>query len=322
MAETKKTEAAAAAAPPEAACLTLRQKLVEMRKACPEIVKKQHSDGVSYKYAKIYDVWEKITPIMNELGVDFDVISEQATRHAENGDPVYWITMQTKTRNGDKLMFLYEADLTIRWLNLDNDDETIEATVHAVGWNDDPAKAKGAAHTYALKYYLFEKFTVDQGEDDPDNSDFGAQGKGSGAGGRQQTAQGRQGQGSGRLSDAQLARLYKKAEAAGMTKERTNARIEEKYKKQDPATLTRQEYWAASVATLSAASSLLLSAFGRDPVGELTGTIFTACVGYLITYAGKSLGEKISRNRHRLDADGNPIPDPSGDTLNNEEAQG
>ena len=45
MAETKKTEAAAAAAPPEAACLTLRQKLVEMRKACPEIVKKQHSDG-------------------------------------------------------------------------------------------------------------------------------------------------------------------------------------------------------------------------------------------------------------------------------------
>lgn len=50
MAETKKTEAAAAAAPPEAACLTLRQKLVEMRKACPEIVKKQHSDGVSYKY--------------------------------------------------------------------------------------------------------------------------------------------------------------------------------------------------------------------------------------------------------------------------------
>lgn len=81
-------------------------------------------------------------------------------------------------------------------------------------------------------------------------------------------------------------------------------------------------YWAASVATLSAASSLLLSAFGRGPVGELTGTIFTACVGYLITYAGKSLGEKISRNRHGLDADGNPLPDPSGNTLNNEEAKG
>lgn len=234
--------AAAAPAPPLASCLTLRQKLVEMRKACPEIVKKKHSDGVSYSYAKIYDVWEKITPIMNELGVDFDVVGESAIKHSDNGDPVYWITMQTKTRNGDKLMFLYEAGLTIRWTNLDDDEDVIETVVHAIGWNDDPAKAKGAAHTYALKYYLFEKFSIDQGEDDPDNSDFSAQGKGQG-GQRQQGQQGqRQGQGSGRLSDAQLNRLYKKAEAAGMSKERTNARIAEKYRKQDPATLTRQEY--------------------------------------------------------------------------------
>ena len=58
-------------------------------------------------------------------------------------------------------------------------------------------------------------------------------------------------------------------------------------------------YWAAIVASLSAATSYLLSAFGRDPVSEVTGTIFTACVGYLITYAGKSLGEKLSRNKHR-----------------------
>lgn len=243
---TKKTASEAAEAPGAAlaSCLTLRQKLVEMRKACPEILKKKHSDGVSYSYAKIYDVWEKITPIMNELGVDFDVIGEQATKHGENGDPVYWITMQTKTRNGDKLMFLYEADLTIRWMNLDNDDDIIEAVIHAIGWNDDPAKAKGAAHTYALKYYLFEKFSIDQGEDDPDNNDFSAQGKGSGGSSQKPQGQRQQGQtqGSGRLGDAQLNRLYKKAEAAGMTKERTNARIVEKYKKQDPATLTRQEY--------------------------------------------------------------------------------
>ena len=190
---------------------------------------------------------------MNELGVDFDVIKEEATKHSDNGDPLYWITMQVKTSRGDKLMFLYEADMTIRWTNLDNDDEVIEAVVHAIGWNDDPAKAKGAAHTYALKYYLFEKFSIDQGEDDPDNSDFSAQGKGNAGGSgskpAQQGQQGQQnqqrqgqGQGSGRLSEAQLVRLYKKAEAAGMTKERTDARILEKYSKKDPATLTRQEY--------------------------------------------------------------------------------
>ena len=158
---------------------------------------------------------------MNELGVDFEVVGEKATRYAENGDPGLLDHHADqdyngdKAYNGDKLMFLYEADLTIRWINLDNDDETLEAVVHALGWNDDPAKAKGAAHTYALKYYLFEKFSIDQGEDDPDNSDFGAQSKGSGGGsGGSRQGQQRQGQGSGRLSEAQLSRLYKKAEAA------------------------------------------------------------------------------------------------------------
>lgn len=82
-------------------------------------------------------------------------------------------------------------------------------------------------------------------------------------------------------------------------------------------------YWAIVVATASTVASYMLAGFMLDPVSDLTSTIFTACIGYLITYAGKSLGEKISRNRHGLDADGNPLPDTSGDTTsNNEEAKG
>lgn len=84
----------------------------------------------------------------------------------------------------------------------------------------------------------------------------------------------------------------------------------------------RLAYWAAIVASVCPIASYTLAARGLDPVSDLTSTIFTACIGYLITYAAKSLGEKVSRNRHGLDADGNPLPDPSGDTLNNEEAQG
>ena len=37
--------------------MNLAQKFVELRRACPEIVKKQHSDGVKYKFAKIFDVY-------------------------------------------------------------------------------------------------------------------------------------------------------------------------------------------------------------------------------------------------------------------------
>lgn len=234
--------------------LTLQRKFVELRKACPKIIKERHSESVKYKYAKIYDVWEAITPIMNEVGINFDIIKEVATKNDEHGNPVYWSTMQIKTSNGDKLMFLYEADLTIQWTDVDNEDDTLQVTVHAVGWNDDPAKAKGAAHTYALKYYLFEKFSIDQGEDDPDNNDFSAQGKAGQSQGRGQsngnTRLGGNGPQNGPhdatgpklLSDAQLNRMYKKAEAAGMTKESTDKRILEKYHKQNPATLTRAEY--------------------------------------------------------------------------------
>lgn len=248
-AETKATQAASA--PRE---LTLQRKFVELRKACPKIIKERHSENVSYKYAKIYDVWEAITPIMNEVGVNFEIVKEVATKTDEHGNPVYWTTMQTKTRNGDKLMFLYEADLTIQWTDTDNEDDVQLVTVHAVGWNDDPAKAKGAAHTYALKYYLFEKFSIDQGEDDPDNNDFSAHGKGNQSQGKGQGQPNTRAQGNGPqnasqgytgtrlLSDAQLNRLYKKAESAGMSKEQTDKRIIEKYNKTNPAALNRSEY--------------------------------------------------------------------------------
>ena len=61
--------------------------------------------------------------------------------------------------------------------------------------------------------------------------------------------------------------------------------------------------------TASKISSYALAAFEKDAASDVTTTVFTACIGYLITYAGKSLGEKMSRNKHHLDADGNPILD-------------
>lgn len=64
--------------------------------------------------------------------------------------------------------------------------------------------------------------------------------------------------------------------------------------------------WAVCIATLASAASYVLAAAGLDTVSNVTTTIFGACIGYLITYAGKSLGEKVSRNKHGLDEDGKP----------------
>lgn len=65
--------------------------------------------------------------------------------------------------------------------------------------------------------------------------------------------------------------------------------------------------WAVVVATASAAASFVLAVLDKQTVSDVTTTIFTACIGYLVTYAAKSATEKVSRNRHGLDADGNPI---------------
>ena len=64
--------------------------------------------------------------------------------------------------------------------------------------------------------------------------------------------------------------------------------------------------WAAVMATASTAASYVLAIFDKQTASDVTTTIFTACIGYLITYAGKSLGEKVSRNRHGLDENGQP----------------
>ena len=221
--------------------MSLQEKFIELRRQIPRIEKEQHSEEVPYKFAKIDDVWRAITPTMNELGVNFDVIREE--------------NAQIKTMNMQHggLMFLYESDLTIQWTNADNEDDVDEAQTHAIAWNDDPAKAKGSAWTYAIKYYLFEKFSIDMGEVDPDmrgkpkaspqtasqplQNNAGDQQRGN----NQKPAQNGQNGGEKHPTSAQLNRLYRKAEDAGLSKDQTDGRINYLYHK-TPEALTMSEY--------------------------------------------------------------------------------
>lgn len=243
--------------------LSLQQKFVKLREAIPAITQQAHSDGVKYKFAKIFDVYKLLTPAMNQYGVNFDIIGEKATRHDANGDELYYHTYTQQTRNGSRIVWVYEADLTIRWTNAENPEDKQEVTLHAIGTNDGgPDKAKGSAWTYCLKYYLFEKFGIDQGDDDPDMSDHGSEGQPpqqaapagnratapqNGAGGRntQPATENAGNRATGAhkpLSDAQLDRMYRKGEDAGTTKEQINDWIAQKYGQQDPHNLTRAQY--------------------------------------------------------------------------------
>lgn len=215
--------------------LTLQQKFVELRKAIPAIVQKQHSDGVKYKFAKIFDIYQMLTPAMNERGVNFDVVGEIATRHDANGDPIYYHSYQQQTKMGTRTVWVYEADLLLRWTNADDPKDIQDVILHAIGTNDGgPDKAKGSAWTYCLKYYFFEKFGIDQGEDDPDNvpkqdGTFTSPQKAAPAAQKQ-------------LSDGQLKRMYAKGEAVGYSKPQVDKSILKKYGQNDPKKLTYDQY--------------------------------------------------------------------------------
>ena len=70
--------------------------------------------------------------------------------------------------------------------------------------------------------------------------------------------------------------------------------------------------WAAIIGTAALVAPFVLSAHDKQPVEGLSISVFTACIGYLVTYAGKSAFEKNSRNKYRLDEYGNPFNENIG----------
>ena len=142
--------------------MTLQEKFVEIRKTIPALVKRRYNENVDYDFLKIDDIYRFLTPAMNEFGVNFDIVDETATNTDENGNQVF-----VRYISGVNY-WLYEADLKLLWTNVEDSQDFKEIKIHAIGTNEMPDKAKGSAFTYALKYYFFNKFTIDQGGDDPD----------------------------------------------------------------------------------------------------------------------------------------------------------
>lgn len=143
--------------------LNLEQKMVKIRKKMPSLLKKFHNDEADYDFATLDDIYECMTPALNKYGVDFDIVEEKPTQY-ENEKPVYL----THDEDG---YWRYEADLKIRWVNIDNPKEERYAVIHILGTHEIPDKAHGTAMTYSLKYYFRNKFCmrqIDSVNDDPD----------------------------------------------------------------------------------------------------------------------------------------------------------
>ena len=175
--------------------------------------------------AMLFDV---LLASMNAYGVDWGSAAENPTQRDANGsETCYKVHKLSQSNTG---LWVYEATLEIMLVNVDNADQTELAELHAVGTSKTSLNtARSNAWRSCLVSFFASRFNA------PKIADVGSVAEnGETPAAPQNGANSPQtGTQNGKtepkpLSGAQLNRLYRKAEAAGVTKEQAVARILEK----------------------------------------------------------------------------------------------
>lgn len=189
--------------------------------------------------AMIFDV---LLASMNAYGVDWWIASEKPTQRDANGsETCYKVHKLSQSNTG---LWVYEATLEIMLVNVDNADQTELAELHAVGTSKTSLNtARSNAWRSCLVSFFASRFNAPKIADVGSVAENGETPAAPQNGANSPQTDTQNGKTEPKpLSGAQLNRLYRKAEAAGVTKEQAVARILEKYDRTDPALMTREEY--------------------------------------------------------------------------------
>ena len=98
--------------------------MVKIRSEIPALVKRAYSEDVNYDFIKIDDIFRYLTPAMNRWNVNFEIVSECASKRNENGDSVY-VEFLAYCQ-----MWLYEADLELKWIVTVTSSSGLYALIH------------------------------------------------------------------------------------------------------------------------------------------------------------------------------------------------
>ena len=129
MPETKTTKAAPAKKPPVA---SLQEKFCRILEPSPE-------NGA-------------LAEQLITAGIVFDPICEADVQHS-----TFW----QRKDGAERLIWIYESELTVRWTNSEKPSDKLEATIHTIGSSDKgPAAAKAAAWDHSLGVYFGHKFSL------------------------------------------------------------------------------------------------------------------------------------------------------------------
>lgn len=130
------------------------QKIYAIQKAIVPLNKKELNKFQNYYYFNEYQVLNQLRPLLKEEGlvITFTDCENDFTCQKQEKDYL--------------VQYRKQAILT----NIIKPEEQLVFNLWAVGSNQDPAKAKGSAETYAMKYFLSKFFLMPvQENDDPDH---------------------------------------------------------------------------------------------------------------------------------------------------------
>ncbi len=185
---------------------------------------------------------DALLSILTDVGIDWRIVSEKATRKDANGSDEF--CRVHKLTQSNAALWVYESTLELLLINADNVAETERTEIHAIGTSKSAAnEARANAWRSCLLSFFASRFNAHKIADTASTDGIGETPAEAQNGANSPQTGGQRGKTEPRaLSDAQMNRLYKKAEAAGYTKEQAIERIRNQYGKENPALMTREEY--------------------------------------------------------------------------------
>lgn len=137
----------------------LEQKLSKLQEIVD--VAKKNKKGFNYSYADINEILAKLTAGMKKYRVNLHPSIVPQTGNVSQLTIVNSkFDKQGKPYNQTVSEMLVTADMTYRWVNIDNPEENIDVPWFVAGSQADPSQALGSGLTYGKRQFLTNYFHI------------------------------------------------------------------------------------------------------------------------------------------------------------------
>ena len=145
----------------------IHQKLQEVRQNV--LAMKEDAQGYGYTYVSEENILSHITGVMRKVGIS--LIPSFVPGSWGFHPHIYEKRKTDKAGNSSSdtvCEFLFSAEMTFRWINDENPDDSILVTWPIGNNSTDMAQSEGGALTYGTRYFLLKFFNCATSKDDPD----------------------------------------------------------------------------------------------------------------------------------------------------------